>query len=84
MIAEDHDTANLAAEVAHEHAYKVLIAVRGEPGLALAHEYKPDAIVLSMQLPITDGQHVLDHLKRHPDTRHIPVWVASEGDDRQR
>jgi CheY-like chemotaxis protein len=83
VIAEDHDTASLAADVAHEHAYKALIAVRGEPGLALAHEYKPDAIVLSMQLPITDGQHVLDHLKRHPETRHIPVWVASEGDDRQ-
>jgi CheY-like chemotaxis protein/two-component sensor histidine kinase len=83
VIAEDHDTARLAADVAHENAYKVLIAVRGEPGLALAHEYKPDAIVLSMQLPITEGQHVLDHLKRHPDTRHIPVWVASEGDDRQ-
>jgi CheY-like chemotaxis protein len=83
VIAEDHDTASLASDVAHEQAYKVLIAVRGEPGLALAHEYKPDAIVLSMQLPITDGQHVLDHLKRHPDTRHIPVWVASEGDDRQ-
>jgi CheY-like chemotaxis protein len=83
VIAEDEADARDAREVAGEHGFKALIAVRGEAGLALAHEYKPDAIVLSMQLPITDGQHVLDHLKRHPDTRHIPVYVASGGEDRQ-
>jgi CheY-like chemotaxis protein len=82
-ILEDHAAATETRAVAAEHGFKTLIAVRGEPGLALAHEYKPDAIVLSMQLPITDGQHVLEHLKRHPDTRHIPVYVASDDDDRQ-
>ena len=50
---------------------------RGDAGLALAHEYKPDAIVLDMQLPGMDGWAVLDHLKRHPTTRHIPVHVVT-------
>jgi CheY-like chemotaxis protein len=57
--------------------------LRGEASLALAHEYKPDAILLSLQLPITDGSVVLEHLKRHPDTRHIPVHVMSDADHRQ-
>jgi CheY-like chemotaxis protein len=82
-ILEEQDVARQAREAAAEHGFKTLVALRGEPGLALAHEYKPDAIVLSMQLPITEGQHVLEHLKRHPDTRHIPVYVASDSDDRQ-
>jgi CheY-like chemotaxis protein len=30
-----------------------------------------------MQLPGMDGWAVLDHLKRHPDTRHIPVHVVT-------
>ena len=30
-----------------------------------------------MQLPVMDGLAVLDHLKRHPETRHIPVHVVS-------
>jgi hypothetical protein len=83
VILEDQDGARDTRDAAAEHGFKTLIAVRGEPGLALAHEYKPDAIVLSMQLPITEGQHVLEHLKRHPDTRHIPVYVVSDAEDRQ-
>jgi CheY-like chemotaxis protein len=39
--------------------------------------------VLSLQLPVTDGAVVLEHLKRHPDTRHIPVHVMSDSDHRQ-
>ena len=60
-----------------ERGFKGIIALRGDVGLALAHEYKPDAIVLDMQLPGLDGWAVLDHLKRHPDTRHIPVHVVT-------
>ena len=62
-----------ALAAAATRGFKALLALRGEPGLALAHEYKPDAIVLSIQLPISDGARVLDHLKRDPGTRHIPV-----------
>jgi CheY-like chemotaxis protein len=63
--------------VARERGFKGVVALRGDVGLALAHEYKPDAIVLDMQLPGIDGWAVLDHLKRHPDTRHIPVHVVT-------
>ena len=64
-------------EVARSRGFKGIVALRGDVGLALAHEYKPDAIVLDMQLPGLDGWAVLDHLKRHPDTRHIPVHVVT-------
>jgi CheY-like chemotaxis protein len=30
-----------------------------------------------MKLPVQDGWQVLDHLKRHPETRHIPVHIVS-------
>jgi CheY-like chemotaxis protein len=83
VIDEDGDTARAALDAGHERSFKGLVALRGEPGLALAHEYKPDAILLSLQLPITDGAIILDHLKRHPETRHIPVYVMSDSDRRQ-
>ena len=62
--------------------FKGIVALRGDVGLALAHEYRPDAVVLDMQLPGLDGWAVLDHLKRHPDTRHIPVHVITGGEQR--
>ncbi|MGH3132106.1 MAG: response regulator, partial [Gaiellaceae bacterium] len=58
-------------------------AQRGDVGLALAHEFRPDAIILDMQLPVIDGWSVLDRLKQHPETRHIPVHIVSGADGRQ-
>ena len=54
--------------------------MRGDAGLALVHEFMPEAVVLSTELPQLDGEAVLDHLKRHPQTRHIPVYVLAEDD----
>jgi CheY-like chemotaxis protein len=83
VIDDDQEFARMAVDAAHSRGFKGLIALRGEQGLALAHEYKPDAVLLSLQLPITDGGLVLEHLKRHPETRHIPVHVMSDADRRQ-
>ncbi|MFL5884056.1 MAG: ATP-binding protein, partial [Thermoleophilaceae bacterium] len=82
-IDDSEDFARQVLNVAHDASFKVLLALRGEAGLALAHELKPDALLLSAQLPTTEGRVVLDHLKRHPDTRHIPVFVVSDADVRQ-
>src|SRR3954451_11624826 len=81
LIVEDDATfAGTVLEVARGRGFKGIVALRGDAGLALAHEFKPDAIVLDMELPVMDGWTVLDHLKHHPATRHIPVHIVSAGD----
>ena len=84
LIVEDDATfARTVLDVARERGFKGIVALRGDAGLALAHEFKPDAIVLDMKLPVMDGWTVLDHLKHHPATRHIPVHIVSgRGDGR--
>ncbi|HEX8741583.1 MAG TPA: response regulator, partial [Thermoleophilaceae bacterium] len=83
VVDGDRATAEAAMAAARERGFKVLLALRGDAGLALAHEHKPDAVLLGLQLPGGDGGAVLDHLKRHPDTRHVPVHVTSDADRRQ-
>ena len=83
LIVEDDATfARTVLDVARERGFKGVVALRGDAGLALAHEFRPDAIVLDMTLPGMDGWTVLDHLKHHPATRHIPVHIVSGGDGR--
>jgi len=78
LIVEDDATfAGVVLDVARSRGFKGIVALRGDSGLALAHEFRPDAIVLDMQLPVMDGWTVLDHLKHHPATRHIPVHIVS-------
>ena len=79
IVEDDADFARTELEMARERGFKGIVAVRGDEGVALAHEYKPDAIILDMRLPVQDGWQVLDHLKRHPETRHIPVHIVSGG-----
>jgi signal transduction histidine kinase/CheY-like chemotaxis protein len=78
VMTEDRDLARFAVEVAHEGGFKCLLALRGDAGLALVHEFMPKAIVVSRDLPHVEGSAVLDHLKRHPETRHIPVYVMGD------
>ena len=83
VVEDDAEFARTVQEVARERGFKTLVALRGDTGLALAHEYKPDAIVLDLKLPVIDGATLLDRLKHHPATRHIPVHIVSGGDGRQ-
>jgi CheY-like chemotaxis protein/HAMP domain-containing protein/GAF domain-containing protein len=77
IVEDDAEFARTMLSVARERGFKGLVALRGDTGLALARELKPDAVILDMKLPGMDGWTVLAQLKRHPDTRHIPVHIVS-------
>jgi CheY-like chemotaxis protein/HAMP domain-containing protein len=79
IVEDDEDFARTELQMARERGFKGIVAVRGDEGLALAHEYRPDAIILDMRLPVRTGWDVLEQLKRHPHTRHIPVHIVSGG-----
>ena len=70
--------------MARERNFKVIATLRGDIGLALAHRYRPDAVLLDLALPVVDGLTVLDRLKHNRETRHIPVHILSGTGKRQR
>jgi CheY-like chemotaxis protein/CHASE3 domain sensor protein len=83
VIEDDAGFAKLLLQFFREHGYKCIIADQGNTGLSLARYYRPDAIILDMQLPVMDGAEVLKHLKNDPELRHIPVQIFS-GHDRRK
>ncbi|MBE9180457.1 response regulator [Oculatella sp. LEGE 06141] len=84
IVEDDLNFARILLDMAREQGFKVLVASRSEDGLALAREYKPNAIMLDIHLPDLDGWTVLDRLKHDPGTRHIPVHILSVDDEQQR
>ncbi|WP_414563070.1 MULTISPECIES: response regulator [unclassified Anabaena] len=85
LIVEDDDKfARIFLEIAREQGFKVIVALQSKEGLALAQQYKPDAITLDIHMPDMDGWTMLDRLKRDPETRHIPVHILSVDDREQR
>ena len=83
IVENDESFAKILLDMAREKGFKGLVALDGEAGLRIAHAYKPDAITLDIDLPGTDGWAVLDRLKHHPDTRHVPVHIISGVRERQ-
>jgi CheY-like chemotaxis protein/HAMP domain-containing protein len=81
LIVEDDPTfASTLLGMARDHGFKGVVALRGDTGLGLARRLLPSAILLDLQLPQMDGLSILERLKAHPQTRHIPVHILSGGD----
>ncbi|MBV1797007.1 HAMP domain-containing protein [Siccirubricoccus sp. G192] len=83
VVEDDPHYARIVADLARDSGFKVLVASRGTEALALAREYRPTAVSLDVFLPDMLGWTVLSQLKRDPETRHIPVQIATLDEDRQ-
>jgi CheY-like chemotaxis protein len=83
IVENDLNFARVLLDMAREKGFLGIIALDGETGLDLAHEYKPDAITLDIDMPGIDGWQVLDRLKHNTDTRHIPVHIITGIERRQ-
>ncbi|MHC0063877.1 response regulator [Nostoc sp. UIC 10890] len=85
LIIEDDDKfARILLDMSREQGFKTIVALHSKQGLALAEQFKPNAIMLDIHMPEMDGWTVLDRLKHKPDTRHIPVHILSVDERQQR
>jgi signal transduction histidine kinase/CheY-like chemotaxis protein/methyl-accepting chemotaxis protein len=77
IIEDDLKFADILLKQAHAKKFKCIAAATGEDGLVLAMQYKPQAIILDLDLPGMSGFEVLAELKSTPALRHIPVHIMS-------
>lgn len=83
IIEDDEDFAQILLNFVKKKNYKGIITHQGNAGLSFARHYKPDSILLDMNLPEMDGSEVIKKLKADPELRHIPIQIFS-GYDRKK
>ncbi len=68
--------------------FRVLRALDSRTGMKLATIYFPEAIILDLIMPETDGIQIVEQLRAHPRTKGIPILIHTgtvlNEEDRQR
>jgi HAMP domain-containing protein/signal transduction histidine kinase/CheY-like chemotaxis protein len=76
VIDSNADRAKAMVEAVRSRGAKAILARRASASLGLAREHRPSAVVLAGDLPRFES--VLGQLKKHPDTRHLPVALVGD------
>lgn len=77
IVEDDVNFAKSLLTFTRQKGYKGVVAVRGDYALNFTVLYKPVGILLDIELPIKSGWEVLEELKNHSETKHIPVHIMS-------
>lgn len=77
LIEDNAQNRYLARFLLEHHGHEVTQAETGPEGLALAATFRPDLILLDIQLPGMDGHEVARRLKADDALRHIPVVAVT-------
>lgn len=75
VVDDDPQTVKYLSIFLKKLGYEPLEALDGMTALKLAHEQRPDVIVLDVMMPGMDGFEVARSLRRHPETALIPILM---------
>ncbi|MDO8575975.1 MAG: response regulator [bacterium] len=81
-IEDDEFLSSIIAQRLAKEKGVVVSGTRGEDVVGLAEHEMPDIIMLDILLPGMDGMDVLAQLKSNGKTKHIPVIMFSNFDDK--
>jgi DNA-binding response OmpR family regulator len=76
-VDDDPDMADLLRDMLPSDRYTLLTAHDGDQGFNLARGERPDAILLDLMMPDTDGFTMLKQLRADTETAEIPVIVLT-------
>ena len=77
IVDDDLSVADTFARMLKTEGFNVATAVNAEAGLELADHVRPNAIILDMRMPITNGLQFLRVLRGKPHLVEIPVAIVT-------
>lgn len=77
VIEDNEQNMYLIHFLLESHGLTVLEALNGQDGISLAHEEKPDLILLDIQLPGMDGYEIARIIRNSSDIGDIPIVAVT-------
>jgi CheY-like chemotaxis protein len=78
LVVEDNEiNMRLMRAVMARGNFRMLEALNAETGIRLAHEHRPDLILMDIQLPGMDGLSATRIIKENPLLKEIPIIAVS-------
>ena len=77
IVDDDRSVADTFARMLKLEGFGVATAISAEAGLALADSVHPDAIILDMRMPITNGLQFLRMVRSRPHLIEVPVAIVT-------
>jgi len=77
IVDDDRSVTDTFARMLKLEGFEVATALDAESGLELADAIHPDAIILDMRMPITNGLQFLRQVRHRPHLVDIPVAIVT-------
>jgi len=77
LIDPDQQIGNITAEFLKQRGHLVKFCSSAQHGIHQADKYKPDLIILELQLPVHNGIEFLYELRSYHDWQDTPVIIHS-------
>lgn len=77
MIEDNEDNRRIMRDLLMSNGYEVIEAVTGEEGITAAETYRPNLILMDVQLPGMNGYEAAQRIKANTDLQKVPIIVVT-------
>ncbi len=77
VVEDQEDNRQILRDLLGSAGYDLIEAENGEEALAAVSKYRPDLVLMDIQLPIMDGYEATRRLKADPEFEKIPIIVVT-------
>jgi DNA-binding response OmpR family regulator len=77
IVDDDHGVTETFARMLKMEGFDVETAMNAEAGLEIAEAVRPNAIILDMRMPITNGLQFLRQVRARPQLLRVPVAIVT-------
>jgi DNA-binding response OmpR family regulator len=77
IVDDDRSVADTFSRMLKLEGFNVVTALSAEAGFELAENIRPDAIILDMRMPITNGLQFLRRVRARPHLVDVPVAIVT-------